>query len=501
MTERLSNSTLGFLPRQISRPKFDRARLKPGVVHIGVGAFHRAHQAPVFNALAEAGDLRWGIVGASLRSPAVRDALSPQDWLYSLAVDENDSRRMSIIGSLLNVIVAPESPRRLIDSIASPETQLVTVTVTEKGYKLDPSSGALIEEDPDVRADMASLQAPRTLPGYLVAGLRLRHQRGLSPLTIISCDNLRANGRKLQASVGRLARAHGPGAAGFVEQCAFPNTMVDRIVPAATEADIERAAAQLGLVDLATVRTEPFSQWVIEDRFTGERPDLERAGVQVARDVAPWEEAKLRLLNGAHSAMAYLGGLAGLATVDEFVAQPWGAAYVRQLWDELDTALDPPEGLSLTDYRRSLMRRFRNSALQHRLTQIAMDGSQKIPQRLVPAAVALRDRNRCADAIALAIAAWIRWQTGRDERGERFVVDDPLPSTTARLLDSTGEPREQVRAILSLESVFPRRLAADEGFQTAVGQYLEDLYRFDARATMERFSAHHELAQEAQSQS
>ena len=498
MTERLSEATLGTLPPQIDRPSYDRAKLSNGVVHIGVGAFHRAHQAVAFDALARAGDLRWGVVGASLRSRAVRHALSPQDWLYSLAVEENEHRAVSVVGSIVDMIVAPESPSRLIDAIASPQTLLMTVTVTEKGYKLDPASGLLDESDPDVRADLATLDRPITLPGYLAAGLRRRMDGGLPGITIISCDNLSQNGRKFHASVTSISRAHDPALAHWIEdRCAFPNTMVDRIVPATTSDDIARAAMELGALDLATVRTEPFSQWVIEDRFAGERPDLEPAGVQFARDVRPWENAKLRMLNGAHSAIAYLGALAGLSTVDEFVAESWGRAFVHLLWDELAATLDPPEGLDFSQYRTALMRRLRNSALQHRLIQIAMDGSQKIPQRLVPASIALLERDGRRDAIALAIAAWIRWQRGRDEQGLSFMVDDPLASTTGRLLDNERGAREQVRAIFSLESVFPGRLAGDTDFQVAVAHHLEQLYRCGARATVEQFAQSAEVQRQA----
>lgn len=499
MTARLSDTTLEKLPPAIRRSSYERSALKPGVVHLGLGAFHRAHQAPVFEALAEQGDLRWGVIGASLRSPRVSDMLLPQDCLYSLAVEEDGHRTISIIGAILDIIVARQAPLALIEAIASQETHLVTVTVTEKGYKLSPSTGLPIEDDPDLRADLASLDSPLTMAGYLCAGLRLRKQRGSPSVTVMSCDNLPNNGRKLRSAVIEVARAHDRSLADWIEDsCAFPSTMVDRIVPATREEDIGRIAAELGLVDLAPVRTEPFSQWVVEDGFAGERAELERAGVQFTRDIAPWEQAKLRLLNGAHSAMAYLGGLAGLESVDQFVSDSWGRGFVSLLWDEIEPSLDPPEELDLGDYRAMLMRRFANSALGHRLVQIAMDGSQKIPQRLVPAAIAMRHRKQRPYAIALAIAAWIRWQSGRDERGRNFLVDDPLASTTARLLEPALGPLEQVRSVLSLESLFPECLAADGEFESSVAEQLDHLARFGARATIRRFVEQHQLAPEGQ---
>ena len=487
MTERLSAATLDKVPAAVRRPYYDRQALKSGVVHIGLGAFQRAHQAPIFESIANSGDLRWGVVGASLRSAAVHNVLAEQDWLYSLIVEEGSKREAAVIGVLTDVIVAPERPRQLVEAIASPDTHLITVTVTEKGYKLHPSSGALIEDDPDVRADLESLEAPRTLPGCLAAGLASRKSGGLHPLTIISCDNMAANGHKLQATVAEVARAHDPALAGFVEKCAFPNTMVDRIVPATTQTDIERVSAEIGLVDRATVRAEPFSQWVIEDQFVGERPELERAGVQLTRDVGPWEDAKLRLLNGAHSAMAYLGGLAGITTVDGFVREPWGRSFIELLWEELRPTLAPPPQLDLSGYCATLMERFGNSALEHRLVQIAMDGSQKIPQRLVPAAITRLSRGQSVDAISLVIAGWMQWQEGRADNGQRFVVDDPLASTTERLVGTASSASDKVRALLSLTSMFPARLSADSRFCELVASRLDRLQRVGAAAAVRQF--------------
>jgi fructuronate reductase len=497
VTERLSAATLPMLPADVRRPSYERGALKSGVVHIGIGAFHRAHQAPIFETFAERGDLRWGIIGASLRSAGVRDKLLPQDWLYSLVLESGADRTTSVIGALRDVIVAPEDPRRVIHAIASDQTHMVTVTVTEKGYKLDAASGLLLEDDPQVRSDLADLSSPATMPGYLAAGLQLRKERGLPPITIVSCDNITGNGSNLRTSVTRIARKHDPHLADWIDRdCAFPDTMVDRIVPATRDTDVSLAELRLGVVDLATVRTEPFSQWIIENRFAGPRPEFECAGVQITTDLAPWEQAKLRLLNGAHSAMAYLGGLAGIETVDGFIELPWGIRFVRLLWDELESTLTPPRDLDVAEYRRTLMRRFGNSALKHRLRQIAIDGSQKIPQRLFAGAADLLDRGRQPDAIAVAIAGWMRWQSGRDDLGQRFDVDDPLASTTERLVTGAASASDQARALLSLGSVFPPRLRDDSNFQELVAHHLQDLREHGARATVERFLSRQTVASE-----
>ncbi|MBU1346825.1 MAG: mannitol dehydrogenase family protein [Alphaproteobacteria bacterium] len=469
MTPRLSQATLSSLPAQVARPAYDRAAVQTGVVHLGIGAFHRAHQAVVFDDALAAGDLRWGVVGASLRSPGVRDQLVPQDGLYGLHVRDGDGAAVRIIGAVQDVLVAPEDPAALLERMAAPDTHLITLTVTEKGYRLDPASGALIESDPDVAADLADLSRPRTAPGFLTAALARRRTEGRGPLTVISCDNLPHNGTRVLDAVLAMAARHDAGLRDWIaETCAFPATMVDRIVPATTADDIDAAATRLGVRDEGLVLTEPFTQWVIEDRFAGARPDFEAFGARLTSSVAPWEDAKLRLLNGAHSAIAYLGGLAGLEFVHQVVAEPAFRTYVDRLWDEAQTTLDPPPGLDLAAYRRDLMARFANPALNHRTRQIAMDGSQKLPQRLLAGCAIRLDRDQPIDALAVAVAAWMRWQDGRDDAGRTFVVDDPLASKAGRLVADAPDPAGRARALLSIRAVFPARLAEDARFAEVV---------------------------------
>jgi len=445
---RLSAATLDRLPDWVAQP---RGRPAPRVVHLGIGAFHRAHQAVTFD------DLGWGIIAASLRSPSVRDAMAPQDHLYSLVVGE----RVRVIGAVRSVIVAPEDPQALIDALAAPETQIVTLTVTEKGYL--PGAAA---------ADV------------LAKGLGLRLARGLAPFTAISCDNLAENGNKLRAAV--LTASDGALHDWVAKEGAFPQTMVDRIAPATDETDITALAERIGLIDRAMVKAEPFSQWVIEDRFAGERPDFEAAGVRITADVAPWEEAKLRLLNGAHSAIAYLGGLGGIDFVWQFIAMPAGRRFVEALWDELEPTLSPPPELDLAAYRAALLGRFSNAALGHRTRQIAIDGSQKLPQRLLAPIAERRARGQSVEALALAVAAWIAWQGGRTDAGEAFEVDDPLAGETRRI---QGAPADRVDAALAMRQVFPASLAADAAFREALVRQLERLSEAGARATVEGFSA------------
>lgn len=484
---RLSNATLGQLPADVAQPGYDRAQVKTGVIHLGLGAFHRAHQAVVFDDAIAGGDPRWGVLGVSLRSPGVRDQMAPQDGLYGLVERDGSGERIRVIGVVKAVLVAPEDPAAVVAALAAPDTHIVTLTITEKGYKL--RSGQLDRDDPDIAHDLASLTAPRTAPGFLVAGLAARREAGLPPFTALSCDNLPHNGRLLREAVLAMARAHDTSLASWIEQeGAFPQTMVDRIVPATTAADVDAMSTRLGVEDQALVKTEPFFQWVIEDGFCGPRPAFEALGVRLTDDVAPWEEAKLRLLNGAHSGIAYLGGLAGVEFVHAFVADAAGRRFVEALWQESTATLTPPPGFDLDRYRADLMARFSNPALQHRTRQIAMDGSQKLPQRLLAPIAARRAKGLSVDALALAVAAWMRWQSGADDGGIAFTIDDPLAATTAACLAGLSDPADQVDALLAIEPIFPAAIASDVKVRAALVRHLTSLRDRGARATWERFA-------------
>jgi len=481
---RLGPTTAPTLPASVEQPKYDRTQVRTGIVHLGLGAFHKAHQAVIYEAALDSGDLRWGVLGASLRSAGVRDQLEPQGSLYTVTVRDGAEEQTRLIGALQGVLVAPEDPGRLVDAMAAADTHLVTLTVTEKGYKLDPATGALIHDDPDLAADLASLEKPRTAPGFIVAALAKRRAAGLKPFTTISCDNLPHNGKRLRDAVLALAGHHDGALRDWIAaEGAFPETMVDRIVPATEEADIAALEARIGVADRAMVKTEPFLQWVIEDKFVGERPAFEKFGVQLTDAVAPWEAAKLRLLNGAHSGIAYLGGLAGIEFVHQVVALPAGRAFVEALWDEAEETLSPPAGLDIPAYRAALMGRFANSALNHRTRQIAMDGSQKLPQRLLAPILARLDAGKPVDVLALAVAAWMRWQAGVDDQGAAFVVDDPLAARTAGPAKLPGG--DAVAGLLAIDAIFPPALAGHQGFRETLTDALAALREKGARATIE----------------
>ena len=476
---RLSLASLAHVPAPVRRPGYDVAAAQVGVVHLGVGAFHRAHQAVYLDDILGRGHAGWAVAGASLRSPDTSDALDPQDGLYTLVTRSGEGDRLRVIGSLRRLLVAPREPQALLAAMTEPAVRIVTLTVTEKGYCHDPAAGTLDEGHPDIRADLADPERPVSAPGFLVEALRRRRAAGIAPFTVLCCDNLPANGRTVARVVARLAALREADLGRFVEdEVAFPSTMVDRIVPATTDTVRALVADGLGMEDAWPVSAEPFSQWVVEDHFPLGRPPLEEVGVELVPDVAPYEHMKLRLLNGAHSTMAYLGALAGYAHIADVMAAPAFARLVERLQDEeITPTLHLPAGVDVGAYKRALRERFRNPALKHRTWQIAMDGSQKLPQRLVAPA---RDRLAAGAPIpllAFAIAGWMRYVTGRDEHGTPIEVRDPLAGRLRALADAAGPDADRLTpALLSVREVFGDDLPADPRFagpvRAALGRIL-----------------------------
>jgi len=484
--QRLGAARLSELPADIARPRYDRATIGTGIVHLGVGAFQRAHQAMYTEAALNAGDMRWGIVGASLRSPAVRDALKPQDNLYTLAVRGADGERLQVMGAIKDVLVAPEDPEALLRAMCDSAVALVTLTVTEKGYCYDPATTALDETHPDIVHDLANPARPRSTLGFLVEALRRRREARISSFTVLCCDNLPHNGRTVRAIATRFAALRDQELAGYLaNEVAFPSTMVDRITPATTDEDRAAIAARLGLTDAAPVVTEPFSQWVIEDRFPEGRPDWAIAGAEFVTDVAPYENMKLRLLNGSHSTLAYLGYLAGYETVADTMRDPNYRRLAEGVMDDAATTLRMPPGADVAGYKRALIERFENPALRHRTWQICMDGSQKLPQRLLGS---IRDRlavDAPIDRLVMGVAGWMRYVTGTDEQGKPIDVRDPLSARLRAIADQAGLVAERLAAaLLDVREIFPTDLASDPRFGTAVTAALADLIAKGAKAAV-----------------
>lgn len=482
---RLSNASLARLPAAIRRPGYDRSAVRPGIVHLGVGAFHRAHQAVVIDDLLAAGPAEWGIIGASLRSPDTRDALVPQDCLYTVAVRSGASTEHRVVGSILGMEVGKEDPGRLIARMADPAMRIVSLTVTEKGYCHTPQTGELDEAHPDIVHDLANPHAPRSAAGFLVEALARRKQAGAPPFTILCCDNLAANGRTVQRIVTRFAALRSKDLARWIEdEAAFPCTMVDRIVPETTDADRAAVASALCMTDAWPVVTEPFTQWIVEDRFASGRPDFAAAGVQLVSDVTPFEHMKLRLLNASHSALAYLGYLAGYETIAATMADPHFAAFAARVMEEAAVTLKMPGGTDLAAYRASLLTRFANPALHHRTWQIAMDGSQKLPQRLLAAMADRLQLGLPIDTHALAVAGWMRYVTARDEQDKEIDVRDPIAGKLAAIAREAGPVAGRLApALLGVESVFGA-LGTDSRVCSTVTESLEQLYRRGARQVL-----------------
>lgn len=449
---RLGLDRLERLPASVARPAYDPRAIDIGIVHLGPGAFHRAHQAVYVDDLL-ADDPRWGICAVSLRSADLRDALVDQDNLYTVAVlDERVAWR--VIGALREVLVAAEDPARVIARLAAPATRLVTSTITEKGYCLD-GSGALDLGHADIVHDLARPDAPISAIGMLVAGLRRRRDDGIAPFTTICCDNLTDNGRKLGAAVVAFAERLDPALARWIaDAAAFPRTMVDSIVPATDDGVRARVAGALGVEDRWPVQREAFAQWVIEDRFCNDAPDWARIGVTLTDDVAGYESAKLRLLNGAHSTLAYMGLAAGHTSVAEAMADANLAAFVRTLMQEdIRPAVRVPRGFDIDAYIDAVLARFRNPAMRHALAQIAWDGSQKLPFRLLGT---LRDAlaaRRPVERLCRPLAAWMHFVCST-ARGHRRLTD-PLAERLLVIGDAcTGDAGADVARFLAIESMF-----------------------------------------------
>ena len=451
-----------------------------GIVHLGLGAFFRAHGAIFVSEAMEASGGDWGIIGVSLQSPGTRDRLKPQGWAYTALELGPQGETAQVVTVLRDVLVAPEDPQAVLDAMAAPAVRIVSLTVTEKGYCHEPSTGRLNTDHPDIRHDLDH-PLPKSAPGFLVRALQARRAAGLDPFTILCCDNLPENGRVVRGVVLDLARLVDPALASWIEaKGAFPSTMVDRIVPATTPADLDRLEALTGHRDEAPVMHEPFRQWVIEDSFACGRPDLGEVGVQLVQDVTPFEHMKLRMLNGTHSSLAYLGYLAGHETIADTMADPVFARFADRLWrDEIIPALTPPSGEDLAAYARALHDRYANPAIRHRTWQIAMDGSQKLPQRILGTIVESRAVGRPVPGLTLAVAAWMRYTSGRGEAGQGIEVKDPLAPQLAALWDD--DPAQTVAGFLSLSQVFPAALREDEGFAADVTEALDRLIRKGAR--------------------
>jgi fructuronate reductase len=450
-------------------------------VHLGPGAFFRAFYAAYTQETNTASGEAWGILAISLKSPAARDRLAPQDGLFTAMALAPEGPRARVIGAVAGVLVAPEDPAAAVEAMAAPQIAIVSLTITEKGYCHDPATGRLNLAHPDIAHDLAAPARPRSAPGMIVAALAARRARGVAPFTVLSCDNLPANGRLLRGVLLDFALARDPALADWIAaHVPCPSTMVDRITPATTEADHARLREIAGYDDPALVVHEPFGQWVVEDDFSAGRPVWELAGAQMTGAVGAFETMKLRCLNGTHSALAYLGHLAGHETIAGTVADPPFAAFCEFLWTrEILPTVPPPEGADLGAYCDALMARYRNTAIRHRTAQIATDGSQKLPQRILGT---VRDRLAAGvvpQGLCLAVAGWMCFVDGAGDD-----LRDPLAEVLRQALDGAQTPEDKVRALLRVRAVFGADLAEEPRFRAAVTRAYLRLGETGARAAV-----------------
>lgn len=475
MSARLSNELLQSV-EGVTKPKYVRGTSVATIVHLGIGAFHRAHQALYTERLNNSTDTLWRIIGCSLRSAEVKRQLEPQDNLYTV-LERGQTVSAQIVGCVESVLVGPENPSEIIQAIADSSTHIVSLTVTEKGYCHHPANGDLNVQHPDIQHDLSNLENPRTAVGYIVAGLQRRFEEGTAPITVLSCDNLPHNGRVAKNVVTQFAQSVDNNLALWIQQqVSFPSTMVDRIVPATTADDITECESLYHYQDLGLVIAEPFSQWVIENDFCAARPKWEEAGALLVDDVAPFETMKLRLLNGSHSLLAYAGYLAGCETVFQTMQSNALKKLCQRFMTQAATTFTTPEGFDVEQYQMQLIERFSNPSLKHKTLQIAMDGSQKVPQRWLNSVRELLKQGADLSVFAFALAAWIRFTRGKNEQDIHYSVSDPHAETFLKLFeDHHADSTEYVRAFFSQQAIFGSDLVIQENLVDATAFYLSEI--------------------------
>jgi mannitol 2-dehydrogenase len=478
---------LSSLPAEVGRPTYDRSQVRTGIVHLGVGGFHRAHQAMYLDGLLQQGKAQdWGICGVGVLPTDRRmaEVMAAQDCLYTLVVKHTDGTwEARVIGSIVEYLLAPDDPEAVVEKMAAESTRIVSLTVTEGGYAIDPVTGRFDAGDPGVVHDLQSGGAPTTSFGLVTEALVRRRDRGLPPFTVVSCDNIQHNGDVARRSFAAFAGLRDPELGAWVErEVSFPNCMVDRITPATTDDDRAEVARRFGIEDGWPVVCEPFTQWVLEDRFPLGRPPLEDVGVQLVDDVEPYEMMKLRLLNSGHQALAYLGHLAGHRLVHDAAQDPlFQRLLLGYMEEEATPTLRPVPGIDLDHYRRDLIVRFSNPAVRDTLARLAFDGSERLPKWLLPV---VRDNLAAGGEVrrsAAVVAGWARYCEGVDEQGQPIdVVDRRRDALRAR----ARSQREDPLAFIADRDLFGD-LVDDERFTSAYAATLASLHERGARTTLE----------------
>lgn len=489
---RLSNQTLSQLPKEVVVPTYDRNKIKTKIVHLGFGAFHRAHQAIYADILAAQYDSDWGYCEVNLiGGEAQIQDLKQQDCLFSVCEMSYDNWNTRVVGIAKEALHADvDGIQKVLDVMTRPEIAIVSITVTEKGYCYLPSTASIDTNNPLIIHDITNPHTPKSVPGVIVEALRLRKEQGLRPFTVMSCDNMPENGHVTRNVVLALAKQRDESLAQWIEDnVTFPSTMVDRIVPAATPETMAKIKKQLGGInDPAGITGEPFRQWVIEDNFVAGRPEWQKAGAELVNDVLPYEEMKLRMLNGSHSFLAYLGYLAGYLHIDECMQDPNYVKAARHLMLNEQATTLRVKNVDLSAYADSLLDRYRNTGLKHRTWQIAMDGTLKLPQRMLDSVRYHLANGTPFDCLALGIAAWMRYVSGVDDSGNVIEVCDPAAEKLKELVLNSFDNQDRVNALLSLKHVFGEDLPKNPLFIEQVTKAYHSLRDIGARETVKQIT-------------
>ncbi|WP_339705436.1 mannitol dehydrogenase family protein [uncultured Kriegella sp.] len=485
----LNQKNLGLITNVLSGPKYDRKRLKIGMVHIGVGGFHRAHQALYTHQLQDKMDAsEWGICGIGLRSgdQKIHDVLKNQDGLYTLIIKHPDGTIESqIIGSILDFLLGHDTPGPVIERMADPATKIVSLTITEGGYNFNPSTGEFDFENPDIRHELSNPNSPKTVYGFLTAALKKRRDEGLPAFTVMSCDNIQHNGDMTREMLLSFTRKLDPELAKWIEnEVQFPNTMVDRITPVTTQADITYLQDTYGIEDAWPVTCEPFIQWVVEDRFSNGRPEFEKVGVQFVTDVKPYEKMKLRLLNAGHSVLGILGAIHGHKTINACMEDKIFVAYLRAFMDkEASPILDEVKGIDLESYKDSLETRFANPNIKDSVSRICSESSAKLPKFLIATLQENLIEGGSIQFATLVIAAWCYYSDkGINHQGEPIEIIDVMH---AELQQAAKRTKTEPLAFIKQESLFGD-LAKNERFAQLYVATVQQIYKDrDSRKQMQ----------------
>ena len=489
MTTKLNEKNLQLLGPRVRVPSYDRRQVGQNITHIGVGGFHRAHQAVYADDLLHLGvENEWGLCGVGLlkHDARIRDVLREQDFLYTVVERGARGENARIIGSIVNFLYAPGNAQEVIDKMTSPDCRIVSLTITEGGYYVHQGTGEFDAQHPDIQHDLAHPDEPTCSFGYLLEALSRRRTRGMPPFTVMSCDNLQGNGDVMKKMLLAFAELRDPKLHNWLtENCPFPNSMVDRITPATTDEHRALVREKFSIDDGWPVMCEPFKQWVIEDHFPLGRPAWEKVGAQMTSDVLPYEKMKLRLLNASHQAMCYIGMLLGY----EFAHEAMGDAQISKLVEtmmevEVTPLLPAVPGVDLTEYKRTLIERFANPAIRDQLSRIGTEGSARIPKFVLPSIIEELERGGPIKLLSFTVASWFRYLNGKDDQGKELPIIDPM---SKKLRERALEGGQDPQSLLSMREVFSESLATSPRFVDQVRETLKSFYEQGARATLTKY--------------